>query len=98
MKQPFFKDLYVCSSLANCSQLEEVEEPGTELMQVNISCPEDTYRVGKKTQEKCMQVILGLSLNTGSPRKIVHVFISKKYVCIFLGVMEIIFPSWFPDV
>ncbi|CAK6438664.1 unnamed protein product [Pipistrellus nathusii] len=45
MKQPFFKDLYVCSSLANCSQVEEVEEPRTELMKVNISCPEDTYRI-----------------------------------------------------
>ncbi|XP_036193328.1 leucine-rich repeat and coiled-coil domain-containing protein 1 isoform X3 [Myotis myotis] len=45
MKQPFFKDLYLCSSLANCSQLEEVEEPRTELMQVNISFPEDTYRI-----------------------------------------------------
>lgn len=52
MKQPFFKDLYICSSLVNCSQLEEVEEPRTELMKVNISCPEDTYRVGKKTREK----------------------------------------------
>ncbi|XP_039109413.1 leucine-rich repeat and coiled-coil domain-containing protein 1 isoform X1 [Hyaena hyaena] len=45
MKQPFFKDLYVRSSLANCNILEESEEQKKELIKVDNSCLEDnTYR------------------------------------------------------
>nr|KAF6300654.1 leucine rich repeat and coiled-coil centrosomal protein 1 [Myotis myotis] len=36
---------YNKNSNTSISQLEEVEEPRTELMQVNISFPEDTYRI-----------------------------------------------------
>lgn len=47
MKHPFFKDLYVRSSLANYNILEESEEQKTELMKVDNSSSEDnTYRVG----------------------------------------------------
>ncbi|XP_030159901.1 leucine-rich repeat and coiled-coil domain-containing protein 1 isoform X2 [Lynx canadensis] len=45
MKQPFFKDLYVRSSLANCNTLEESEEQKKELIKVDSSSSEDTtYR------------------------------------------------------
>ncbi|XP_045310639.1 leucine-rich repeat and coiled-coil domain-containing protein 1 isoform X2 [Leopardus geoffroyi] len=45
MKQPFFKDLYVRSSLANCNTLEESEEQKKELIKVDNSSSEDTtYR------------------------------------------------------
>ncbi|XP_011289630.1 leucine-rich repeat and coiled-coil domain-containing protein 1 isoform X2 [Felis catus] len=45
MKQPFFKDLYVRSSLANCNTLEESEEQKKELIRVDNSSSEDTtYR------------------------------------------------------
>ncbi|XP_035886962.1 leucine-rich repeat and coiled-coil domain-containing protein 1 isoform X4 [Phyllostomus discolor] len=46
MKQPFFKELYIRSSLANCNRLEEAEEQKTELIKVDNSSPEDnTYRI-----------------------------------------------------
>ncbi|KAM5212106.1 leucine-rich repeat and coiled-coil domain-containing protein 1 isoform 2-T2 [Hipposideros larvatus] len=46
MKQPFFKDLYVRSSLANCNISEESEGPKTELIKVDNSSVEDnTYRI-----------------------------------------------------
>ncbi|XP_054450839.1 leucine-rich repeat and coiled-coil domain-containing protein 1 [Pteronotus mesoamericanus] len=46
MKQPFFKELYVRSSLANCNRLEEAEEQKTELIKVENSSSEDnTYRI-----------------------------------------------------
>ncbi|XP_060466801.2 leucine-rich repeat and coiled-coil domain-containing protein 1 isoform X2 [Panthera onca] len=45
MKQPFFKDLCVRSSLANCNTLEESEEQKKELIKVDNSSSEDTtYR------------------------------------------------------
>ncbi|CAK7289590.1 Leucine-rich repeat and coiled-coil domain-containing protein 1 [Vulpes lagopus] len=45
MKQPFFKELYVRSSLANCNMLEESEEQKTEIIKVDKSSSEDTtYR------------------------------------------------------
>ncbi|XP_030880799.1 leucine-rich repeat and coiled-coil domain-containing protein 1 isoform X3 [Leptonychotes weddellii] len=45
MKPPFFKDLYVRSSLANCNMLEESEEQKTEIIKVDNSSSEDTtYR------------------------------------------------------
>ncbi|XP_012499005.1 PREDICTED: leucine-rich repeat and coiled-coil domain-containing protein 1 [Propithecus coquereli] len=45
MKQPYFKDLYVRSSLANCHVLQESEEPKTEMIKVDRSGSEDnTYR------------------------------------------------------
>ncbi|XP_047698506.1 leucine-rich repeat and coiled-coil domain-containing protein 1 isoform X2 [Prionailurus viverrinus] len=45
MKQPFFKDLYVRSSLANCNTLEESEEQKKEIIKVDNSSSEDTtYR------------------------------------------------------
>ncbi|XP_034524149.1 leucine-rich repeat and coiled-coil domain-containing protein 1 isoform X1 [Ailuropoda melanoleuca] len=45
MKPPFFKDLYVRSSLANCNMLEESEEQKTEIIKVDNSSLEDTtYR------------------------------------------------------
>ncbi|KAL2766908.1 leucine-rich repeat and coiled-coil domain-containing protein 1 isoform 1 [Daubentonia madagascariensis] len=45
MKQPYFKDLYVRSSLANCHILRESEEPKTEMIKVDRSGSEDnTYR------------------------------------------------------
>ncbi|XP_040343414.1 leucine-rich repeat and coiled-coil domain-containing protein 1 isoform X2 [Herpailurus yagouaroundi] len=45
MKQPFFKDFYVRSSLANCNTLEESEEQKKELIKVDNSSSEDTtYR------------------------------------------------------
>lgn len=53
MKQPFFKDLYVRSSLANCNILEESEEQKKELIKVDNSCLEDnTYRVWCKKLRK----------------------------------------------
>lgn len=46
MKPPFFKDLYIRSSLANCNMLEEAEEQKTEIIKVDNSSSEDpTYRV-----------------------------------------------------
>lgn len=45
MKPPFFKDLYIRSSLANCNMLEEAEEQKTEIIKVDNSSSEDpTYR------------------------------------------------------
>ncbi|XP_014935967.1 leucine-rich repeat and coiled-coil domain-containing protein 1 isoform X2 [Acinonyx jubatus] len=45
MKQPFFKDFYVRSSLANCNTLEESEEQKKELIKGDNSSSEDTtYR------------------------------------------------------
>ncbi|XP_047581064.1 leucine-rich repeat and coiled-coil domain-containing protein 1 isoform X1 [Lutra lutra] len=45
MKPPFFKDLYIRSSLANCNMLEEAEERKTEIIKVDNSSSEDTtYR------------------------------------------------------
>ncbi|XP_032724996.1 leucine-rich repeat and coiled-coil domain-containing protein 1 isoform X2 [Lontra canadensis] len=45
MKPPFFKDLYIRSSLANCNMLEEAEERKTEIIKVENSSSEDTtYR------------------------------------------------------
>ncbi|XP_023373821.1 leucine-rich repeat and coiled-coil domain-containing protein 1 isoform X2 [Otolemur garnettii] len=45
MKQPYFKDLYVRSSLANCCIIPESEEPKTEIIKVDQSTSEDnTYR------------------------------------------------------
>lgn len=82
VKQPFFKGLYMRSSLVSCNQLEEAEEPKTELIQVDSSCLEDdTYRVGLRESEKWMSVIL-VSV-TASSRKIVHVLMSKAS-CAFL--------------
>ncbi|XP_053415094.1 leucine-rich repeat and coiled-coil domain-containing protein 1 isoform X5 [Nycticebus coucang] len=44
-KQPYFRDLYVRSSLANCRILQESEEPKTEIIKVDQSISEDnTYR------------------------------------------------------
>ncbi|XP_036119920.1 leucine-rich repeat and coiled-coil domain-containing protein 1 isoform X3 [Molossus molossus] len=44
-KQPYFKDLYVRSSLANCNQLEEAEEQKMDMVKVDNSGSEDnTYR------------------------------------------------------
>nr|XP_010950184.2 leucine-rich repeat and coiled-coil domain-containing protein 1 [Camelus bactrianus] len=45
MKQPFFKELYVRSSLVNSNVLEESEEQKTEMIKVNNGSTEDTtYR------------------------------------------------------
>ncbi|XP_058384939.1 leucine-rich repeat and coiled-coil domain-containing protein 1 isoform X1 [Diceros bicornis minor] len=45
MKQPFFKELYVRSSLVNSDVLEESEEQKTEIIKVDNSSSEDTtYR------------------------------------------------------
>nr|XP_006202427.1 leucine-rich repeat and coiled-coil domain-containing protein 1 isoform X1 [Vicugna pacos] len=45
MKQPFFKELYVRSSLVNSNVLEESEEQKTEMIKVNSGSTEDTtYR------------------------------------------------------
>ncbi|XP_029779558.1 leucine-rich repeat and coiled-coil domain-containing protein 1 isoform X1 [Suricata suricatta] len=45
MKQPFFKDLHVRSSLAHCNMLEEPEDQKNELIKVDNSNSEDTtYR------------------------------------------------------
>ncbi|XP_006202427.2 leucine-rich repeat and coiled-coil domain-containing protein 1 isoform X1 [Vicugna pacos] len=45
MKQPFFKELYVRSSLVNSNVLEESEEQKTEMIKVNGGSTEDTtYR------------------------------------------------------
>lgn len=53
MKQPFFKDLYVRSSLANCNTLEESEEQKKELIKVDNSSSEDTtYRVWHRRLRK----------------------------------------------
>jgi leucine-rich repeat/coiled-coil domain-containing protein 1 len=46
MKQPYFKDLYVRSSLANCNILPELEEQKTGIIKVDKSGSDDnTYRV-----------------------------------------------------
>lgn len=53
MKQPFFKDLYVRSSLANCNTLEESEEQKKEIIKVDNSSSEDTtYRVWHRRLRK----------------------------------------------
>ncbi|XP_062935633.1 leucine-rich repeat and coiled-coil domain-containing protein 1 isoform X3 [Cynocephalus volans] len=45
MRQPYLKELYVRSSLANCHILRESEEPKTEIIKVEKSSSEDnTYR------------------------------------------------------
>ncbi|KAM9198712.1 leucine-rich repeat and coiled-coil domain-containing protein 1 isoform 6-T7 [Dugong dugon] len=45
MRQPYFKELYVRSSLANCNTVAESEEPKTEIIKVDRSSSEDiTYR------------------------------------------------------
>ncbi|XP_004697545.1 leucine-rich repeat and coiled-coil domain-containing protein 1 isoform X1 [Echinops telfairi] len=45
IKQPYFKELYVRSSLANCNVLTEAEQPRTEIIKVEKSSSEDTtYR------------------------------------------------------
>ncbi|XP_048214972.1 leucine-rich repeat and coiled-coil domain-containing protein 1 isoform X4 [Perognathus longimembris pacificus] len=45
MKQPYFKDLYVRSSLAKCNELQELEEQKTDIIKVQKSFSEDnTYR------------------------------------------------------
>ncbi|XP_008589965.1 PREDICTED: leucine-rich repeat and coiled-coil domain-containing protein 1 [Galeopterus variegatus] len=45
MRQPYLKELYVRSSLANCRILRESEEPKTEIIKVEKSSSEDnTYR------------------------------------------------------
>ncbi|KAM6170783.1 leucine-rich repeat and coiled-coil domain-containing protein 1 isoform 2-T2 [Erethizon dorsatum] len=58
MKQPYFKDLYVSSSLANCNILQESEDQKTELIKVDKSGSEDnTYRslVEQLDQEREMR-------------------------------------------
>ncbi|KAB1256452.1 Leucine-rich repeat and coiled-coil domain-containing protein 1 [Camelus dromedarius] len=51
MKQPFFKELYVRSSLVNSNVLEESEEQKTEMIKVNNGSTEDTtYRRWKAEQ------------------------------------------------
>lgn len=53
MKQPFFKELYVRSSLVNNNILEEAEEQKTEIIKVNSGNSEDaTYRVWFKALRK----------------------------------------------
>ncbi|EHB00485.1 Leucine-rich repeat and coiled-coil domain-containing protein 1, partial [Heterocephalus glaber] len=58
MKQPYFKDLYISSSLANCNVLQESEDQKTELIKVDKSGSEDnTYRslVEQLDQEREMR-------------------------------------------
>ncbi|XP_066234892.1 leucine-rich repeat and coiled-coil domain-containing protein 1 isoform X2 [Saccopteryx leptura] len=46
IKQPFFKELYVRSSLVNSNRSEEAEEQKTDLIKVDNRCSEDnTYRI-----------------------------------------------------
>ncbi|KAM5137049.1 leucine-rich repeat and coiled-coil domain-containing protein 1 isoform 1-T1 [Callospermophilus lateralis] len=58
IKQPYFKDLYVRSSLANCNFLQELEEQKNEIIKVENSIVEDnTYRslVEQLDQEREMR-------------------------------------------
>jgi leucine-rich repeat/coiled-coil domain-containing protein 1 len=58
MKQPYFKDLYVRSSLANCNILPELEEQKTGIIKVDKSGSDDnTYRslVEQLDQEREMR-------------------------------------------
>lgn len=53
MKQPFFKELYIRSSIVNSNILEESGEQKTELVKVDNSSSEDTtYRVWFKRLRK----------------------------------------------
>lgn len=53
MKQPFFKELYIRSSIVNSNILEESEEQKTELVKVDNGSSEDTtYRVWFKRLRK----------------------------------------------
>ncbi|XP_071458366.1 leucine-rich repeat and coiled-coil domain-containing protein 1 isoform X4 [Marmota flaviventris] len=58
IKQPYFKDLYVRSSLANCNFLQELEEQKNEIIKVENNIVEDnTYRslVEQLDQEREMR-------------------------------------------
>ncbi|XP_033616234.1 leucine-rich repeat and coiled-coil domain-containing protein 1 isoform X5 [Fukomys damarensis] len=58
MKQPYLKDLYIRSSLANCNMLRESDDQKTELIKVDRSGSEDnTYRslVEQLDQEREMR-------------------------------------------
>ncbi|MBZ3890986.1 Leucine-rich repeat and coiled-coil domain-containing protein 1 [Sciurus carolinensis] len=58
IKQPYFKDLYVRSSLANCNFLQELEEQKNEIIKVENNIAEDnTYRslVEQLDQEREMR-------------------------------------------
>ncbi|XP_023558971.1 leucine-rich repeat and coiled-coil domain-containing protein 1 isoform X2 [Octodon degus] len=58
MKQPYFKDLYIRSSLAKCNVLQDSEDQKTEIIKVNQSGSEDnTYRslVEQLDQEREMR-------------------------------------------
>ena len=53
MKQPFFKELHVRSSLVNNNILEESEKQKTEIIKVNNGSSENaTYRVWFKRLRK----------------------------------------------
>lgn len=46
MRQPYFKDLYVRSSLVNCNVLRDLDEQKTDINKVDKSVSDDnTYRV-----------------------------------------------------
>ncbi|XP_063113583.1 leucine-rich repeat and coiled-coil domain-containing protein 1 isoform X3 [Cavia porcellus] len=58
MKQPYFKDLYISSSLANCNTLQELEDQKNEITTIDKSGSEDnTYRslVEQLDQEREMR-------------------------------------------